>query len=355
MTYPEITDAIWASMPVPSVVYDNHERIVEINPAAESFFNVSRRSMVGSFLWHRLILEEHLRENFSYALGNAARLFVNEVKVSTYQGTTCLCNLKLAPMSGENELMLLMIVPRELAGRMTQTQTAQSASKSAIGMAEMLAHEIKNPLGGIKGAAQLLSKEADASIYQDYLEVIITETDRLTGLVDNLVGPNIKQVNESINIHRLLEQCRSLLSAQAGGKIDFQRDYDPSLPETIGSAQQLYQAILNITKNALEAVTESDTSLPWVRFSTRAIRRALPGSKGAHTMLRVRIEDNGPGIPEDLKERIFFPMVSGRAQGSGLGLSITQTIISRHRGWIEVESEPGHTAIDVMLPLGDMP
>jgi two-component system nitrogen regulation sensor histidine kinase GlnL len=218
-----------------------------------------------------------------------------------------------------------------------------------------LAHEIKNPLGGIKGAAQLLSKEADASIYQDYLEVIITETDRLTSLVDNLVGPNIRQANDSINIHRLLEQCRSLLGAQAGGKIDFQRDYDPSLPETTGSAQQLYQAILNITKNALEAVTESDTSLPYVRFSTRAIRRALPGSKGAHTMLRVRIEDNGPGIPEDLKERIFFPMVSGRAQGSGLGLSITQTIISRHRGWIEVESEPGHTAIDVMLPFGDMP
>ena len=114
MTCSEITEAIWASMPVPSVVYDNHERIVEINPAAEGFFNVSRRVMVGSFLWHRLILEEHLRENFSYALGNAARLFVNEVKVSTYQGTTCLCNLKLAPMSVQGELMLLMIVPHVL-------------------------------------------------------------------------------------------------------------------------------------------------------------------------------------------------------------------------------------------------
>jgi two-component system nitrogen regulation sensor histidine kinase GlnL len=218
-----------------------------------------------------------------------------------------------------------------------------------------LAHEIKNPLGGIKGAAQLLSKEADASIYQDYLEIIITETDRLTGLVDNLLGPNIKQTNDPINIHRLLEQCRSLLSAQAGGKIDFQRDYDPSLPETSGSTEQLYQAMLNITKNALEAVTESNTSFPWVRFSTRAIRRAHPGSKGSHTMLRVRIEDNGPGIPDDIKDRIFFPMVSGRAQGSGIGLSITQTIISRHHGWIEVESAPGHTAIDVILPFGDTP
>jgi two-component system nitrogen regulation sensor histidine kinase GlnL len=117
----------------------------------------------------------------------------------------------------------------------------------------------------------------------------------------------------------------------------------------------LFQAILNIAKNALEAVTESNTPSPWVRFSTRAVRRAHPGSKGAHTMLRVRIEDNGPGIPDDLKDRIFFPMVSGRAQGSGIGLSITQTIISRHHGWIEVESEPGHTAIDVILPFGDTP
>ena len=227
--------------------------------------------------------------------------------------------------------------------------------KSSKQLLRGLAHEIKNPLGGIKGAAQLLSKEADASIYRDYLEIIITETDRLTGLVDNLLGPNIRQNNDPVNIHRLLEQCRSLLSAQAGGSIDFQRDYDPSLPETVGSAEQLYQAILNITKNALEAVAESNTSFPWIRFSTRAIRRAHPGSKGAHTMLRVRIEDNGPGIPDDLKDRIFFPMVSGRAQGSGIGLSITQTIISRHHGWIEVESEPGHTAIDVILPFGDTP
>ena len=132
-------------------------------------------------------------------------------------------------------------------------QGIQKDEQSSKQLLRGLAHEIKNPLGGIKGAAQLLSKEADASVYQDYLEVIITETDRLTSLVDNLVGPNIKQVNESINIHRLLEQCRSLLSAQAGGKIDFQRDYDPSLPETIGSAQQLYQAILNITKERLRS------------------------------------------------------------------------------------------------------
>ena len=217
-----------------------------------------------------------------------------------------------------------------------------------------LAHEIKNPLGGIKGAAQLLSKEADASIYQEFLEVIITETDRLTGLVDNLTGPNLKQISDPINIHKLLEQCRSLLSAEAGGKIDFERDYDPSLPETEGNAEQLYQAILNITKNALEAVTEANTPSARVRFSTRAVRRAHPGSRGSHQMLQVRIEDNGPGIPEDLKDRIFFPMVSGRAQGSGIGLSITQTIISRHHGWIEVNSKPGRTAVDVILPFGDI-
>lgn len=222
-------------------------------------------------------------------------------------------------------------------------------------LARGLAHEVKNPLGGIKGAAQLLSKEAGAESFQDYLQIIISEADRLKELVDRLLGAPQANGHEEFNIHLILERARSLLGAESGGAVEMRRDYDPSLPEVHADRNQLFQAILNIAKNALEAVTESDTPTPWVKFSSRAIRRAHPGSKGAHTMLQIRIEDNGPGIPDDLKDRIFFPMVSGRAQGSGIGLSITQTIISRHHGWIEVVSEPGHTTIDVIMPFGDMP
>lgn len=218
-----------------------------------------------------------------------------------------------------------------------------------------LAHEVKNPLGGIKGAAQLLSKEQGASGYADYLEIIVSESDRLKALVDKLLGSPQVPVDESFNIHQVLERVRSLISAESGGQIQTRRDYDPSLPEIRGDRSQLLQAVLNIAKNALEALIDSKTEDPCIRFMTRAVRRAHPGSRGAHTLLQIKIEDNGPGIPNDLKDRLFFPMVSGRPEGSGIGLSITQTIISRHEGWIEVHSEPGHTAFEIILPFGDTP
>lgn len=220
-------------------------------------------------------------------------------------------------------------------------------------LAQGLAHEVKNPLGGIKGAAQLLAKEVGAQPFQDYLEIIISESDRLKALVDRLLGSPQAPVDEVFNIHQVLERARSLISAESGGSVTTMRDYDPSLPELTGDRSQVFQAILNIAKNALEAVTEAETEAPVITFSTRAVRRAHPGSKGAQTFLRLRIEDNGPGIPDDLRERLFFPMVSGRAQGSGIGLSITQTIVTRHNGWIEVQSEPGHTAFDMILPFGE--
>jgi two-component system nitrogen regulation sensor histidine kinase GlnL len=215
-----------------------------------------------------------------------------------------------------------------------------------------LAHEVKNPLGGIKGAAQLLAKEAGASNYKDYLEIIISEADRLKALVDRLLGSPQSHAEETFNIHQILERTRSLISAESGGIILTQRDYDPSLPELTGDRSQLFQACLNIAKNALESVTEARSENPQITFNTRAVRRKHPGSRGADTLIRIRIEDNGPGIPDDLKDRLFFPMVSGRPQGSGIGLSITQTIISRHNGWIEVTSEPGYTAFDIFLPFG---
>lgn len=216
-----------------------------------------------------------------------------------------------------------------------------------------LSHEIKNPLGGIKGSAQLMAKEADASIFQDYLRVIIDETNRLTNLVDRLIGPHRQTQLEKRNIHEVLEHCRALISAESAGQIYVDRDYDPSLPELLVDNERLTQAIINIAKNSIEALTESHTPQPEVKFSTRATRKQNPANGNPTTVVRIRIEDNGPGIPENLKDQLFFPMVSGRAHGSGIGLSITQTIISRHNGWIEVESEPGRTTFDIILPIGE--
>jgi two-component system nitrogen regulation sensor histidine kinase GlnL len=219
-------------------------------------------------------------------------------------------------------------------------------------LAQGLAHEVKNPLGGIKGAAQLLAKEEGAQHFSDYLGIIVSEADRLKALVDRLLGSPQAPVDELFNIHQVLERVRSLISAESGGEIHTVRDYDPSLPDVFGDRSQVLQATLNIAKNALEALTDAQTEAPCIRFITRAVRRAHPGTKGAHTLLQIRIEDNGPGIPDELKDRLFFPMVSGRPEGSGIGLSITQTIISRHEGWIEVQSDPGHTVFEIMLPFG---
>lgn len=218
-----------------------------------------------------------------------------------------------------------------------------------------LAHEIKNPLGGIKGAAQLLAKEVGANGYADYLDVIVSEADRLKTLVDRLLGSPASLEHEPVNIHQLLERTRALLLAESNEQIVITRDYDPSLPEIIGDRGQMQQAILNIAKNALEALTESVTIAPEIRFQTRAVRRSIAGSLGrqSRTLLQIRIEDNGPGIPTELTDRLFFPMVSGRAQGSGIGLSISQTIVHRHHGWIEVASKPGRTQFDIIVPFGE--
>ena len=212
---------------------------------------------------------------------------------------------------------------------------------------------MKNPLGGIKGAAQLMAKEADASIFQEYLQIIIFEANRLTNLVDKLIGPYKQEQFQTTNIHKILEHCRTLISAEIGGAYFINHDYDPSLPEIQADEEQLTQAIINIVRNSAQALGEAATTNPVILFSTRAIRKHDPETGLVTSAIRLRIEDNGPGIPEDIKDRIFFPMVSGRAQGSGIGLSITQTIISRHHGWIELNSKPGHTAVDVILPFGD--
>ena len=215
-----------------------------------------------------------------------------------------------------------------------------------------LAHEVKNPLGGIKGAAQLMAKEADASIFQEYLQIIIFEANRLTNLVDRLIGPHQQAPFETTNIHKVLEHCRALVIAEFGGSYYIDRDYDPSLPEIQADEEQLTQAIINIARNSVQALNESGNANPEISFNTRAIRKHDPETGLVTSAIRLRVEDNGPGIPADLKDRIFFPMVSGRPQGSGIGLSITQSIISRHHGWIEVNSVPGLTQVDVIIPFG---
>jgi two-component system nitrogen regulation sensor histidine kinase GlnL len=216
-----------------------------------------------------------------------------------------------------------------------------------------LSHEIKNPLGGIRGAAQLLASELPNSQLQDYTNVIIEEADRLVNLVDRLTGPYKKPVIRNLNIHEVLERVRNLIEAETQGAIRIIRDYDPSLPEISGDLEQLIQAVLNIVRNAMQALTENPRQKepPQIILRTRAVTHATIATEPHKLIARIEVIDNGPGIPAGIIENIFYPLISGRAEGTGLGLSIAQSIIKNHAGLIECESQEGRTRFILSIPI----
>ena len=216
-----------------------------------------------------------------------------------------------------------------------------------------LAHEIKNPLGGIRGAAQLLGMEVQSKDLTEYTQVIIHEADRLQELVDRLLAPHRKpHVVGDVNIHEVCERVRSLILAEFARGLRVERDYDASLPEFRGDREQLIQAVLNVAQNAAQALAEriavGDARLT---LRTRVARQVTIGKHRWRLALELHIEDNGPGVPQDIRDRIFYPLVSGREGGSGLGLTLAQTFVQQHQGAVEFESEPGHTIFKIAIPL----
>ncbi len=216
-----------------------------------------------------------------------------------------------------------------------------------------LAHEIKNPLGGIRGAAQLLEMELQSKTLSDYTRVIIAEADRLQALVDRLLAPHrLPHVVGDVNIHEVCERVRALVLAEFPRGLEVRRDYDVSIPEFRGDREQLIQALLNIAQNAAQALAErilaGDAR---VTLSSRIARQVTLGKQRYRLALELRVQDNGPGVPAALLERMFYPLVTGREGGSGLGLTLAQTFVQQHQGTVECESEPGNTIFKILIPL----
>lgn len=232
----------------------------------------------------------------------------------------------------------------QLEGQMLIQNNASSA------LLRGLAHEIKNPLGGIRGAAQLLERELEDQRQAEYTQVIIGEVDRLRNLVDRMLGPRGESHKVSINIHDVLEHVRLVVEAERIGFPTIERDYDPSLPNIFADRDQLVQAFLNLVRNALQAVDGSEGT---VTLRTRIQRKFTIGAVLHRQVVRVQIIDTGPGVDPELGSSIFFPLVSGRAAGTGLGLPIAQALVHRQGGLIGFESEPGRTEFSVWLPLGE--
>ncbi|WP_050928472.1 two-component system sensor histidine kinase NtrB [Aestuariivita boseongensis] len=343
--------SIWASLPVPAFLIDTDDRITDVNSAGEGFLNASARQVEGQPVWDLIAVDAPLEEALQRARANGTPLFVNDVDVGTGNRAPLQCALQIAPLVNHPGMMILMISPRELAGRMTQSHSVKSAAQSAIGMAEMLAHEIKNPLAGITGAAQLLSM----NLSQEDLELtdlIVTESRRIVKLLEqveqfgNLSAPDLKPVN----IHDVLDRARRSALLGFGAHMRIIEDYDPSLPLAYGDPDQLLQVVLNLLKNASEAAGDIGGDIRIHTYFEHSFRLRRSDGSGHSLPLQVEIIDDGPGLPDDIKADIFDPFVSGRENGTGLGLALVSKIISDHDGWISVTSVPGRTVFRLSLP-----
>ncbi len=251
---------------------------------------------------------------------------------------------------------LVLIEGVEISQQARQEREARTLDQVRVSkeLVRNLAHEIKNPLGGIRGAAQLLELDLTDKSLIEYTQVIVHEADRLQALVDRLLAPHRRpHVVADVNIHEVLERVRSLVLVEYSRGLQIVRDYDASLPEFRGDREQLIQAVLNITQNAAQALAQrrQDSGDARIIFRTRVARQVTIGLQRYRLALELHIEDNGPGVAAEIRDRIFFPLVSGRDGGSGLGLTLAQDFIQQHQGTIECESEPGRTLFRILIPL----
>ncbi|MBC7701934.1 MAG: PAS domain-containing protein [Massilia sp.] len=251
------------------------------------------------------------------------------------------------------DLVLIELVEVEQQTRQEREERALDQAQANKELIRNLAHEIKNPLGGIRGSAQLLQMELESKSLTEYTQVIIHEADRLQALVDRLLAPHRRpHLVGDVNVHEVCERVRSLILAEFPRGLKVWRDYDTSLPEFRGDREQLIQAVLNIAHNAAQALSDRiQTGDALLSLRTRVARRVTINRQLHRLALVLHIEDNGPGIPESIRDRIFYPLVSGRDGGSGLGLTLAQTFVQQHQGTIECESEPGRTVFKLLIPL----
>ena len=324
-----------------------------INPAAENLLDVSGNRVVGTAISNVM----HETEESLQALNNVIA-FNNpfskrRTKITLTNDKTITVDYTVTPIASSSGTALLMeIQPLDRLLRIAREEASVFSNQANKTLIRGLAHEIKNPLGGIRGAAQLLARQLPEQD-KEYTQVIIEEADRLRNLVDRMLGPNNLPNMGPISIHEVLERVRLLVEVESQKPIHFIRDYDPSIPEVTADRELLIQAILNIVRNAMESLERcDDPSLnPEITLRTRTLRQFTIGTTRNRLTCLIEVIDNGPGINEKLIDSIFYPMISGRANGTGLGLPLSRSIINQHHGSIECDSRPGHTRFSIHLPI----
>ncbi len=319
-----------------------------VNPAAEDLFRVSGHRVLGG---HLGLLFRNPREILRDAAAPSPEeqsFTLRQQRLSLPNGEELVVDLTVVPMDDGD--LLIEAQPLDRLLRINLDDRLINVQETTAELVRGLAHEIKNPLGGIRGAAQLLDRELDRPDLAEYTGVIIREADRLTKLVDDMLGPSRPPKFAPVNVHKVLEHVARIAgSGMAPREFEMTRDYDPSLPPVDADEDQLIQALLNLVSNACIAL--EDVMEGCITLRTRALRQFTIAGRRHRLVVQIDVIDNGPGIPEHLIDRMFHPMISGRSNGTGLGLAIAQNIVRRHNGLLECESRPGRTQFSVMLPL----
>ena len=354
------------------LIVDERQFIRYLNPAAENLLGVSAYHARGRLLTQLVgectdlvrVLESALTEGASYTEHNLELLLL---------GQTLTLSVTVTPLDTAPGAAVLELCAAGGSARIAREEKVMAQTQASQTLLRQLAHEIRNPLGGIRGAAQLLEAELEESDLKEYTQVIIQETGRPQSLLDRLLAPAKRPVVQTVNLHEVLERVRSLLLAEYP-RLEIRRDFDISLPDLQGDPEQLIQAVLNIARNAAQALEEvarpparedrpghRGVSRSWdgptngvqgrIVFKTRVARQVTLAMKRWKLALRVDVIDNGPGIPEEMRDQVFFPLISGREGGSGLGLTLAQTLVQRHEGAIHLDSHPGRTCFTIYLPI----
>tara|TARA_B100000767_G_scaffold273515_1_gene303827 strand:+ start:4524 stop:5603 length:1080 start_codon:yes stop_codon:yes gene_type:complete len=341
------------------LLLDSELCLSHINAAAESLLGLSGHRHIGVPLNSLLIaadsmiltLKDTLSSGRAHTQREATLSKTNAGKMSHFTVDYTVTPIDDIP----NSALIIEIQPIDRLLRISRDETLYSSQESTHALLKGLGHEIKNPLGGLRGAAQLLEQELKEPSLKEYTQIIIDEADRLRNLVDRMLGP-VKPHNTALtNIHEVLERVRYLTNADCGDSIIISRDYDPSIPDIKIDKERLIQAVLNITCNAVNALNQptQPTHKPLITIASRIIRQFTIGGHNHRLVCRVDIRDNGPGIPDNIRDNVFVPMVSGHASNSGLGLSIAQSIVKQHEGLIAFTSDAGDTCFSIYLPMID--
>ncbi len=350
---PPATGTIWAALPVPTLLIGRLgeiETIIECNPASEQFLGLSRRAALERPLAQLMEFDAPIEPALERCRENRAPVFINDVVVTLGEKSGGHCALQLSLLGDRRDLVLMLITPREIAGKLGKADGIRHAARSAIGMSQMLAHEIKNPLAGITGAAQLLSMGLSGED-RALTDLIVMETQRIVKLLDQVeqFGNQRPPDCRAVNIHDVLERARRSAEVGFAAHMQIKDAYDPSLPPVWADSDQLLQVFLNLLKNAAQANLMGGR-IELRTFFEQSLRRRGTTGRDVALPIHVEIIDNGPGLPPEIADDIFDPFVSGRENGTGLGLALVSKIIGAHDGWITVDSKPGRTVFRISLP-----